>query len=153
MKFRAWHHPSQRFVREMQFKYSNSDGWSDEGTLATSIDGDLCYNDYGNGMYFVENYKDYDINYSTGLTDKNNNEIYHGDILQFDFDIVDNKSCVWKNHVYIWITKDLDVIMSYNHPYSENSDRLKEFIEEKFAKTNFYPQPVIIGNIYENPDL
>ena len=85
--------------------------------------------------------------------DKNNKEIYHGDIIQFDFDIVDNKSCVWKNHVYIWITKDLDVIMSYNHPYSENSDRLKEFIEEEFAKTNFYPQLVIIGNIYENPDL
>lgn len=153
MKFRVWHHPSKRFVKDMQYKYPNDDHWSDNGTLAISIDGDLCYDDYGNGMYSVENYKDYAINYSTGLKDKNNIEIYDGDIIQFDFDLTDNRSCVWKNYGYIWITDSLDIIMSYNHPYSENSERLKEFIEEEFDKTNFYPQLTIIGNIYENPGL
>lgn len=87
----------------------------------------------------------------TGLKDKNDKEIYDGDILRFYPSIENSRSCVWKNLGHIWIRNISDgAIISYNHPYSESSDTLSSIIDSFWAKKIFDVEYEVVGNIYEN---
>jgi len=75
----------------------------------------------------------------TGLTDKNGNEIYEGDVLRGYFNIDDVE-----NHIYLQLTE------------KEKKDCYKIFLVDSIHFGYSYPIPEIleiIGNRFENPEL
>lgn len=98
---------------------------------------------------------DWQIQQYTGLTDKNNKEIYEGDILKFDPDIRDlmGGKCIYSNLGHVWIYSLADgVTISYNHPYSEMSDSWGNIVVAAISQNRGFSYEVV-GNIYENPEL
>jgi uncharacterized phage protein (TIGR01671 family) len=98
---------------------------------------------------------DWQIQQYTGLTDKNNKEIYEGDILRFDPDIRDliGGNCIYSNLGHVWIYSLADgVTISYNHPYSEMSDSWSDIVARGIGENHPLSYEVV-GNIYENPEL
>lgn len=75
----------------------------------------------------------------TGLKDKNNREIFEGDILQESYDF-DNKITKSRAQQVIWIDKNACFGLIPSNPY-------------EYTDLNFHPDREIIGNIYENPEL
>ena len=73
----------------------------------------------------------------TGLTDKNGKKIFEGDIIEFNNDFNKTK---WR------------VVFGMNYGYGINSPCfiLKDF---RNATSPFNEKMVIIGNIYDNPEL
>lgn len=138
MKFRIWHNPSEKFVKEMQFKDPRF-GWVNEGYLGIDADGDLSYNDHGNGMYkisweYPESLEDYIIQQYTGLKDMNGVEVYEGDILRcpksWMYDEM-NGVIEWYKNKYCFINKEYDIRWVYAD----------------------YESLEVIGNIFENKEL
>lgn len=98
---------------------------------------------------------DWMIQQYTGLTDKNNKEIYEGDILRFDPDIRDliGGNCIYSNLGHVWIYSLADgVTISYNHPYSEMSDSWSDIVARGIGENHPLSYEVV-GNIMENPEL
>ncbi len=78
----------------------------------------------------------------TGLLDKNDKEIYEGDVLQIPQEEV--KNCIHSPYGHVWYSDIFgNWFVSYNHMYSEMSDDLYRRIHDS----------EVIGNIFENPEL
>jgi uncharacterized phage protein (TIGR01671 family) len=142
IKLRAWHISSKKYVRQLQYKYTGDEEYSDEGTLAIDIDGDLCYDDYGNGMYKVEVPQAYIIEQYTGLEDKQGKEIYEGDIVSLKTTRNDPYGYQDGEEVeYTGVVKTIDCLTAAYWGFNDcNNIKITSNLE-------------VIGNIHENPEL
>lgn len=126
-------------MRDIKFKAWNkvlNKMYSHEELL--KLTKDIVKNEFVTGIYLPLN-SDIEILRYTGLKDKNEKEIYEGDIVEFYFDGIKTKS-------EVFYKKDKGFcfnISSYEYKYILNIKSLG-FTDRE---TN------IIGNIYENPEL
>ena len=127
LKFRAWHHELGRLMSVKCMFFHDSE--IEEFEL-----NDALMNDY------ITAYPDEIVlMQSTGLKDKNDKEIFEGDILACETDNeVINLNVFWD--------EEHALFMFESKKYNEQ-EPLAELVEN-----NTYPFE-IIGNIYENPDL
>ena len=126
-KYRVWHHELGRLMSVKCMFFQDSE--IEEFEL-----NDALMNDY------ITAYPDeIELMQSTGLKDKNDKEIFEGDILACETDNeVINLNVFWdEGHA---------LFMFESKKYNEQ-EPLAELVEN-----NTYPFE-IIGNIYENPDL
>lgn len=85
MKFRVWHKMAKKFVNSPVYQEGTEwkgDNYSDS-IFALDASGYLCYDDYGNGMYGVEDSFNYEVNLFTGMIDSSGKEIYENDIVKY----------------------------------------------------------------------
>lgn len=126
-KYRVWHHELGRLMSVKCMFFQDSE--IEEFEL-----NDALMNDY------ITAYPDeIELMQSTGLKDKNDKEIFEGDILACETDNeVINLNVFWD--------EEHALFMFESKKYNEQ-EPLAELVEN-----NTYPFE-IIGNIYENPDL
>lgn len=139
IKFRVWDKKNSQFLKYLDDKII-FDLWDWTDFMSTC----LIFPVY-----------DYIIQQYTGLTDKNNKEIYEGDILRFDPDIRDliGGNCIYSNLGHVWIYSLADgITISYNHPYSEMSDSWSDIVDRGIGEDRPLSYEVV-GNIMENPEL
>lgn len=122
-KFRAWLKEEYRMtdVREITF-------FNDEIQMISDVEGFYAYDEF-------------ELMQSTGLFDKNGNEIFEGDIVKFSNcdDYVYVTPVVWdKNYACFGV--------SFSDGYPIPFDYLEEFYTE-------LKDVEVVGNIYENPEL
>jgi len=133
IKFRVWDKIKNKFVSQSELAINGN------GILLITTSG--YYNDFEN-----QNSNDFVIQQFTGLKDKNEKEIYEGDILKIKvsgslliFDLgtyiasVEWGNCKWKLNILTEKNKH----ENFNPDFYEDSGREYE----------------IIGNIFENPEL
>lgn len=130
-KFRAWDVLAEKMIDEIQmisFVRKEIIGKFSDGS--TSVP--LKFEDERNG-------EDVILMQSTGLKDKNDKEIFEGDILacKTDDEVI-NLNIFWD--------EEYALFMFESKKYNEQ-EPLAELVED-----NIYPFE-IIGNIYENPEL
>ena len=124
-KYRAWDSGSlSRMYQPDEVMAGNGDIWIiDEDSVA--------------GNWIVNN--DLHLMQSTGLKDKNGQEIFEGDVLGVE---VDNKLL----HVEVfWDNKH--ALYMFRCPKLNEEDLLAELVEDKDCEFS------AIGNVYENPEL
>jgi hypothetical protein len=123
MKYRIWHHQFKRFLTYEEWFVTQNGG--------------VCYIDHGPN--FVEIVPDIsgqtEVTVATGITDRNGDEIYCGDIVDFHFK---------KNFCTIIITM---LIKQEQGKFYGYRDRTKY---DLFPNKHLLK---IIGNKFENPDL
>lgn len=98
--------------------------------LMVTQDGEICCAPIGESLFFV--IKDnYVVQQFSGLSDSKGRDIYEGDIIkQYD----ERMQVKWSTTDALWWAADIP----------ENGLGLELFM---------YPKAVIVGNIYETPDL
>lgn len=128
IKFRAWH-KSEKLMCQLKTLTDEGgfllgvkkgkDEYFDNGksiSLAPT-DGSFCFNN------------DFELMQFTGLKDKNGKDIYDGDIIIFEDDVID--IIVWNNE--------------WQYHTKKNFDNSQSGLDECEAE--------VIGNIYETPEL
>jgi len=132
LKFRAWSFEKEKMIYNV-FPINN---------IAHAVTAEDC--DFGTGkgtfkMHTTTNDRKCPLMQSTGLIDKNGNEIYEGDVLRGYFNIDDVE-----NHIYLQLTE------------KEKKNCYKIFLVDNIHFGYSYPIPEIleiIGNRFENPEL
>jgi len=122
IKFRAWLTKEKRMVSVYRLDFTDKSGkptlimwyWVQQGTQAGLSRG-------------------FELMQYTGLKDKNNKEIWEGDIVRF------------KNDDNLYIVKWLDEFAEFMGVDTEYSDLVVEFVLPDYFE--------VVGNIYENPEL
>ena len=94
-----------------------------------------------------ENFNSIELLQYTGLKDKNENEIYEGDIVEFDD--YDRKSNYLKNVAVVVREDNVNTLALQKFKYDNTkfTNRYMDYIE------NIFENSKVIGNIYENPEL
>lgn len=128
-KFRAWHNELGRMM-------SISDMWFNVDSL-----GEIGLNDAVMNDYITVSPDEIELMQSTGLKDKNGQEIFEGDIITNGKDVMSIKRHDTLGF-YIDFKGKIDFI-------ADGAD-LEEFEEDAKEIANIIE---IIGNIYENPEL
>jgi uncharacterized phage protein (TIGR01671 family) len=126
IKFRAW--DTRKGLNKMYFNVSfipYGDGW-----IGGNPDHKFYQIYHGNGGFFLSDMKDIVLMQFTGLHDKNGKEIYEGDIVQHN---------------------------NWDYPFEVffNQEKARFVCKMRTGLTQYidYRQIVVIGNIYENPEL
>ena len=127
IKFRVWDVKNKKFLPESYFAILGN------GKLIVTLSG--YYNDFTN-----TNQDDYVIQQYTGLTDKNGNLIFEGDIVQY------NQNSSYDNMDFIakWSDDKLGFI------FQSNSG---EQLVNQTPHLNRFKHLEVVGNIFENPEL
>ena len=91
----------------------------------------------------------------TGMVDSNSNYIYQGDILQISHDRYEYRTTNHEDEIFdeVAVAKQWNIVIEYEQQYSRwNVDGLTCDLEKRYdPKANY--KAVVIGNIYQNPDL
>lgn len=96
---------------------------------------------YKNGNIAKEDVKEYVLMQSTGLFDKNSQEIFEGDVI--DIEVNDTETPI---NARVFQNSKIGVLMF--HVFEDNEDvPMVELLEDNSVAFE------IIGNIYENPEL
>lgn len=124
------------YMREIKFRAWDKDEkrWVDPERIYIGANGDLL--SYGSHDDTGGFYTDIDIQFFTGLHDKNGKEIYEGDVVEVEDG--PNK----KNYPIIFHKRTAAFTL-------EVGNGATEYLPNHVA----YKQIEIIGNIYENPEL
>ena len=133
IKFRAWDILKQR--------------WSNYKIN----DGTVYFMDKNTGVWYGtynRRYKDFNLMQYTGLKDKNNKEIYEGDIVKFEDCSIDGTREFYNIGVIEREGKRDELVISqllFEKTYF--TENYMDFIDQTFEVSE------IVGNIYENPEL
>jgi len=127
IKFRVWDVKNKKFLPESYFAILGN------GKLIVTLSG--YYNDFTN-----TNQDDYVIQQYTGLTDKNGNLIFEGDIVQY------NQNSSYDNMDFIakWSDNKLGFI------FQSNSG---EQLVNQTPHLNRFKHLEVVGNIFEHENL
>ena len=125
IKFRAWD-------KKLKCMYSTD-------SISLCIDGEICYLDT-DGEWVTDMSNRIMMMQYTGLKDCQGIEIYEGDIIGFD-DCTSTESGYWEQQC-IGVVEWCDETVSF-----EVSNRLSAESYEVLSEC------LVVGNIYENPDL
>ena len=127
--FRAWDKHGQKMFSGAELIIWNNNVYANDGKELS------C--DYLKGWSIEEEY----LMQSTGLLDKNGKEIFEGDIIRYNIDVVDIK-----RHP----TLGFYTVLDGREGFFGDGMSIDDFEEDakEFSKT-----AEIIGNIYENPEL
>ena len=128
LKFRAWRKMREEMGKVKRIRFD------DDGNVTTVL---------FEGKLLGVNTKidEIELMQSTGLHDKNGKEIFEGDIIRYDIDVVDIKK-----HP----TLGFYTVLDGREGFFGDGMSINDFEEDakEFSKT-----VEIIGNIYENPEL
>lgn len=125
-KFRAWDKTREELGEVERIRFD------DEGNVSTVL---VIGKSFGANIYIDK----IELMQSTGLFDKNNKEIFEGDILGIETDEgILNVNIFWD---------DKHALFMFESEIHDEKELLAELVED-----NTYPFE-IIGNIYENPEL
>lgn len=131
-------------MREIKYKIWDKTHreWRHGGDYAIMLDGSnevLKYTGLNDSTWELVDEWDYEVVQYTGSKDRNGIEIYEGDILEYTCRSKREKADIWFNG-YLWEIRDF-----YNPVYDHPEDAFSEGTKKLDL--------VIIGNIYENPEL
>lgn len=143
--FRTWYKPYNNWINSIVL---GEHGHVFSYTVSLEDGGPAKHN----VMFFKE--EDVDIEFSTGLKDNNNKEIYEGDIVkvkrcftrpvvkngQIDYNFIEGNEEIGQV-MYLW---DGSLTVCYEHIRSDDFD--KDILHVKHRVE-------VIGNIHENPEL
>ncbi|AQQ89346.1 TPA: hypothetical protein SGA28_000541 [Staphylococcus aureus] len=117
------------------------------------IETEVHYENYAEAeaLIHARDFKDVELMQSTGLKDKNNNEIYAGDIVEFDisvayeYDIL-NKAIVTMSNVggvkpTLFTMEECGDVVEWS------------YFEKDIDELDFFDDCKVVGNIYETPHL
>jgi uncharacterized phage protein (TIGR01671 family) len=140
IKFRVWDSKNKQFVDDYNFCLYRGypievlttvgDGWCTKEMATTSP---------GTGEFIEDNWI---IQQFTGLKDKNNKEIYEGDIVRYTIKYHDGQveyECVDK--------------VEYTSSGSFRPLPINDIVEEDTFYSTYWENYEIIGNIFETPEL
>ena len=129
IKFRVWHHSFSRFLTP------------DEWFLA--LDGKLLFSDFTTDEWWKVD-SDYTIQQYTGLKDKNNKEIYEGDILVYS----ENDPTSTADRTLVRVEYKVSGFC-----YRDLATNKLDSIHAILGIVEVDDEAEIIGNIFENLDL
>ena len=122
-------------MREILFKGKHKDGEWSYGIPIQHIDGDYQIISGKSGAMCLTTVISNTIGQYTGLTDKNGTKIFEGDILQFT-----NNDNEQTNYEVLWFANKW-VVLQCEMTVADDLDLF------------FVKHCVVIGNIYDNPEL
>jgi uncharacterized phage protein (TIGR01671 family) len=131
IKFRAWDKNKKKmFPRVTQIMFGTPHN------LVQCVD----------GLAYIENTTDVELMQFTGLRDKNQKEIYEGDVIFTKEDKLHRRGVLeWSDfHARYYITTPKEWGPEHNIPGGSRSSDMSILHNEDWE---------VIGNIYENPDL
>ncbi|RQP14360.1 MAG: hypothetical protein EAS48_01800 [Chryseobacterium sp.] len=129
IKFRVWD-------KELKKYRSEKDGDYSLGVLSGKVRG-----------IYGERFPQMEVQQFTGLTDKNGKEIYEGDILE---DVILDGS---KRFYKVFYKKGGLVINIHQDDFKKDNPLFYEPIADMQTSGFIEQNCIIIGNIYENPEL
>lgn len=128
LRFRAWHKTWEEMGKVKRIRFD------DYGNVTTVLF-------IGKDLGANEKIDELELMQSTGLHDKNGKEIFEGDIIRYNIDVVDIK-----RHP----TLGFYTVLDGREGFFGDGMSIDDFEEDakEFSKT-----AEIIGNVYENPEL
>lgn len=131
IKFRAWDKKRKRYAKVIQTTNQGWKGYRDKTYITNGI---MCFSKWVLSRFIIEQY--------TGLKDKNDKEIYEGDIVKFaDLELAMKPAGVVCFSDGKFFVKDWE--------FDDGSYHIVDFYDYNIPYRDFE----VIGNIHENPEL
>ncbi|HDK9605830.1 YopX family protein [Staphylococcus aureus] len=138
LKFKAWDKDEKTMLDVHGINFDEYGVWTRE----------LIDDEDDGGFILTEDVK---LLQYTGLKDKNNIEIYDGDIVEFDISVAYEYDILNKAIVTI---SNIDGVMPVLFAVEECGDKVEwSDFEKHIDKLDFFNDCEVIGNIYETPYL